>query len=71
MGISNVLRITKLINGKLASAGIKQGFIITSIDRKKVTNVQELSDYLQDKAGGVLIEGIYPNGVKAYYGFGL
>ena len=71
MGISNGLRITKLINGKLASAGIKQGFIITSIDRKKVTNVQELSDYLQDKAGGVLIEGIYPNGVKAYYGFGL
>ncbi len=65
------MRITKLTNGKLASAGIKQGFIITSIDRKKVTNVQELSDYLQDKAGGVLIEGIYPNGVKAYYGFGL
>jgi len=26
---------------------------------------------LQDKAGGVLIEGVYPNGVKAYYGFGL
>jgi Do/DeqQ family serine protease len=71
MGLSNGLRITKLNNGKLASAGIKQGFIITSIDRKKVTNVQELSDYLQDKAGGVLIEGIYPNGVKAYYGFGL
>ncbi len=71
MGISSGLRITKLSGGKLASAGIKQGFIITSIDRKKVTSVQELNDYLQDKAGGVLIEGIYPNGVKAYYGFGL
>jgi Do/DeqQ family serine protease len=71
MGISNGLRITKLSNGKLAAAGIKQGFIIMSIDRKKVSSVQELNDYLQDKAGGVLIEGVYPNGVKAYYGFGL
>jgi len=71
LGITNGLRINKLGAGKLASAGIKQGFVITSIDRKKVNTVQELETYLQEKVGGVLIEGVYPNGMKAYYGFGL
>jgi hypothetical protein len=28
-------------------------------------------DLLEEKEGGVLIEGVYPNGTKAYYGFGL
>jgi hypothetical protein len=26
---------------------------------------------LENKTGGVLIEGMYPNGMRAYYGFGL
>ncbi len=56
---------------KLAMAGIKQGFIITSINKKKINNVKEAEETLNEASGGVLIEGIYPNGMKAYYGFGL
>jgi len=26
---------------------------------------------LKEKQGGILIEGVYPNGMKAYYGFGI
>jgi serine protease Do len=71
LGISNGLRISKLSSGKLAIAGIKQGFVITSIDKKKISSLEELETLLKDKVGGVLIEGVYPNGVRAYYGFGL
>jgi len=69
--ISKGIKVKDLSAGKLKSAGIKEGFIITSIDNQPVGNVEELTDYLENKKGGVLIEGIYPNGMRAYYGFGM
>jgi S1-C subfamily serine protease len=69
--IDNGIKVIKLSSGKLASSGIKEGFIITTIDKKPVTTVNDLASYIENKTGGVLIEGIYPNGVKGYYGFGL
>ena len=65
------VKISKLIGGKLRNAGIKEGFIITHVDRKPITSVDDLMRILENKKGGILIEGIYPNGMKAYYGFGL
>jgi serine protease Do len=72
-GISGGVQITNLKAGKLAAAGIKQGFIITSIDNKKVKNVAEMESALQSKSGGTLIQGVYPNapGKTFYYGIGL
>ncbi|MGB3948419.1 MAG: Do family serine endopeptidase, partial [Bacteroidia bacterium] len=71
LSVSNGLKITKLGAGKLLNAGIKEGFVITSIDKKKVASVEDVKSVLANKKGGVLIEGIYPNGMRAYYGFGL
>jgi Do/DeqQ family serine protease len=71
LGISNGLKVTSLDGGKLRSAGIKEGFIITSIDKKKIGTVQDLNNAMNNKKGGVLIEGIYPNGMRAYYAFGI
>ena len=71
LGIGGGAKISKLNPGKLRSAGIKEGFIITSIDRKAVRNMADLENALKDRQGGVLIEGIYPNGMKGYYGFGI
>lgn len=68
--ITNGLKITKLGPGKLAGSGIKEGFIITSIDKKPITSIADL-EFLEKRKGGVLIEGVYPNGFRAYYGFGL
>lgn len=65
------VKITSLEAGKLRSAGIKEGFIITSIDKKKVASLDDVKSVLENKEGGVLIEGIYSNGMKAYYAFGL
>jgi Do/DeqQ family serine protease len=68
--IRNGLKITSLTEGKLKSSGIREGFIITSVDKKPVDSVSDLQ-FLEEKRGGVLIEGVYPNGFRAYYGFGL
>lgn len=65
------VKIHKLDAGKLANAGIKDGFVITSIDKKKITTIKEVQTMLENKTGGVLIEGVYPNGMRAYYGFGM
>jgi serine protease Do len=71
LGIKGGVKIKELSSGKLRSAGLKEGFIITSIDNKAVNSIDDVSSYLQNKRGGVLIEGIYPNGMRAYYGFGM
>ena len=51
--------------------GIKSGFIITKIDNEEVDSAKEVESILSTKKGGVLIEGYYTNGTKAFYGFGL
>lgn len=71
--IQNGVKVAKLSDGRLYRAGIKEGFIITSIDKKKVSSFTDLEKLLNAKnsGDGVLIEGIYPNGMRAYVGFGM
>ncbi|MBK7851002.1 MAG: Do family serine endopeptidase [Bacteroidetes bacterium] len=71
LGIQGGVKISKLMPGKLRSAGIREGFIITSIDKKPVRTMEDIDNALKTKQGGVLVEGIYPNGLRAYYGFGI
>ncbi len=69
--IDNGVQVVELFPGKFRSTGMNKGFIIQKIDNNKVENIEDLTNLLQNKKGGVLIEGIYPNGQSAYYGFGL
>lgn len=71
LGLEHGVQVTDLESGKLRSAGIREGFIITGVDREKVKSAKELKELLSSKDGGVLLEGVYPNGMRAYYGFGL
>jgi serine protease Do len=71
LGISSGVKVSKLNTGKLKAAGIREGFIITSIDHKAVRSTGDVEAALKDKQGGVLIEGVYPNGMRGYYGFGM
>ena len=56
---------------KLKRSTIREGFIIVRVDGKHIKNQDELNAQLKGKQGGVLIEGIYPNGKMAYYGLGM
>lgn len=69
--IDGGVKVTKLNNGVLKNTGMREGFIITRVDKTPVKTPKELTKTLQQANGGVLIEGYYPNGAKAYYGFGM
>lgn len=69
--IDGGVKVKGLSKGKLQSAGVKEGFIITKVDKTNIKRPEELSTALENKKGGVLIEGVYPNGMRAYYGLGI
>lgn len=69
--LNNGVRVEKLYNGKLAQVGIKEGFIITSIDRKKVSEPKDIEQILSDKTGVISLQGYYPNGLGITYQFDL
>ena len=65
-------QVSEIGKGKWKSSGITKGFIVTSINKRNISDVEDLSTTLSQlpKDDGVLVEGVYPNGVKAYYGIG-
>jgi S1-C subfamily serine protease len=71
IGVQYGVRVKGTGNGKLKDSGIKNGFIITAIDNNPVKSIADIERYLNNKSGGVLIEGVYANGMRAYYAFGL
>lgn len=72
LSLENGVQVTELErDSRIAASGIEEGFIITRIDKKVIAEPQDIEELLEGKRGGVLIEGVYPNGTVAYYGFGL
>lgn len=71
LNIRHGVRVTDIEQGQLRRSGIRDGFIITHIDKKPIRSVEDIFNVLHSKKGGVLVEGVYPNGMRAYYGFGL
>lgn len=69
--LNSGVKVAELGNGKLMDSGVREGFIITKVDGERVQDPETLKYLLSRKSGGVLIEGYYPSGKKAYYGFGL
>ncbi len=70
LGIENGVKVVQLDNGKLRSVGIQKGFIITKVDHQRVATAGDLEHILKNKTGGILVEGVYPDGSRAYYAFG-
>lgn len=71
LGINGGLQIVKLKDGKLKDGGIKEGYIIVRFDKETINSVNDLKSVLERSSGGVLVEGVYPNGIVAYYAIGL
>lgn len=71
MGVEHGLRVISLEAGKLQQVGVQKGFVITSVNKIPVKSVKGLSDILRNVEGGVMIEGVYGDGSKTYYAFGL
>ena len=71
LGIKYGVKISELRSGKFSKSGVEEGFIITRMNNNEVNSVNDVKNILNDTHGGLYIEGIYPNGVIAYYAFGL
>jgi len=73
LDISSGVRVTGLKAGKVKrSTTMREGFIITKVDGKKVNSPEDVTKAIEGKKGGVLLEGVYENAPgKYYYGIGL
>lgn len=71
LGIENGVKVVQLGPGKLMKAGVREGFIILKINNKVVSKAEEVNSVIEKIKGGVYLEGIYPDGMKAYYAFGI
>ncbi|MBF9253346.1 Do family serine endopeptidase [Pontibacter sp. 172403-2] len=71
LGITGGAKITGIRNSEFRDTGMKDGFIITKIDKYPVNVPSDVKKYLEDFEDGVVyIEGVYPDGLKAYYPIG-
>jgi len=73
LDIENGVSVTEIETGKFLSAGVRKGFIITKINNAKVSEPSDINKIIKgvDRNEGIYIEGVYPNGRKAFYAFGM
>jgi serine protease Do len=69
LGIAGGAKISGIKNSNFREVGMADGFIITRIDKNEVTKPADVKAYLDESknSSGALIEGVYPDGRKAYY----
>jgi serine protease Do len=71
LNIENGIKVARVDAGKLKDAGLNKGFIITHVNKKAINEVNDLRREIGNAKGGILVEGIYPNGELAYFVFGV
>lgn len=68
LGLEGGVQVTALSPGGFSQSGIRKGFIITKINGESIQDAEHIEDFFTSGEGGLLIEGVYPNGQRAYYG---
>lgn len=71
LNITNGVKIKSLNAGKLKSLGLQEGMIITKVNNQPVNSVEQLTEKLNGKSSGILLEIMTASGKKDYVGFGL
>lgn len=71
--VGNGLKIIKLYDGKLRrNTDIREGFVITSVNRKPVNTVKSFVEAVESQQGGIMLQGKYAGDPTFYYyAFGL
>jgi Do/DeqQ family serine protease len=71
LGITSGMRVTSVKQGKFAKVGIKEGFVLTSVNKRPVNSVYDIEAILEESEGGVIIEGVDGTGARSYFAFGM
>lgn len=66
---NNGFRITNIRNGIIRRMGLRDGFIITHINKIELTESKQVIDLLENMRGNIVIEGINPDGRRTYHSF--
>ena len=72
LGLQGGAQISGIKGSNFRETGMADGFIITRIDKNVVTRPVDVKTYLEQSRqnSGALVEGVYPDGRKAYYPIG-
>ncbi|MET4076116.1 Do family serine endopeptidase [Hymenobacter sp. UYCo722] len=72
LGLEGGAKISGIKGSNFRETGMADGFIITRIDKNAVTKPSDVRNYLDQarNSSGALVEGVYPDGRKAYYPIG-
>jgi S1-C subfamily serine protease len=66
--VKNGLKVTKLYDGRLKrNTDIREGFVITSVNRKPVNTVKSFVDAVESQEGGIMLQGKYAGDPTFYY----
>jgi len=71
LNVTNGVKIETLNAGKLKSLGLQEGMVITKVNNEPVETVEQLTNKLNSKNNGILLEVLTQSGKKEYVGFGL
>ena len=67
-GVKHGVKVVKIADGKLSKqTNMREGFIITYIDKTPIQKTDDIITAMKNKKGGVMIEGTYPNYPGTYY----
>ncbi len=70
LNIDHGLKVVRVKKGILQRGGIAEGFIITEVNDREVSNRQQIEKALSDGNGNtVKVNGIYPNGTRISFEF--
>lgn len=68
LGIKGGVQITRLMRGKLSQqTDVREGFIITKINDEPVRDIDDVEEVLENRRGGVMLEGTYAEYPGTYY----
>ncbi len=67
LGTSGVKVISIFRGSVIERTNMDHGFVITKADNQKIQRVDDLTGYLEEASGKVMLEGLYENFEGAYY----
>jgi len=68
LGLTGGVKVNGIRDGKIKKyTDMREGFIITKIDKQPIRSSDDVVRILSNKKGGVMIEGVYPDYPGTYY----
>ena len=71
INVKNGVQIVEVKKGKLQEVGVRKGFVITRVNKRTISSIDDLKEVLKNVEGAVLVEGVYPNGSTGAYALSL